>query len=92
MSIYTELELYWDFVFDDCWEFSRSGIPITLIPYLDRGFRRLYLVMVDIRAGGVDVDSISSFPLNDRELGVIRLIASAHGHNWVFTGRLLHTV
>jgi hypothetical protein len=89
MSIYTELELYWDFVFDDCWEFSRSGIPITLLPYLDSGFRRLYLVMVDIRAGGVDVDSISSFPITDRELGVIRLIASSHGHNWQFVGRTL---
>jgi hypothetical protein len=89
MSIYTELELYWDFIFDDCWEFSRSGIPITLIPYLDNRFRRLYLVMVDIRAGGVDIDRISSFPMTDRELGVIRLIASVHGYNWVFTGRVL---
>jgi hypothetical protein len=90
MLIYTELEEYWDFVFDDCWELSQSGIAAALIPYLDRGFRRLYLVMVEIRAGGVDVDSISAFPITDRELGVIRLIASSHGHDWQFTGRLLH--
>ena len=88
--IYTELELYWDFVFEDCWQFSQSGIPTPFIPYLDHGFRRLYLVMLEIRAGGVDVDSISAFPISNRELGVIRLIASSHGHDWQFTGRLLH--
>jgi hypothetical protein len=91
MLIYTELEEYWDFVFDDCWLLSQSGIPAALIPYLDHGFRRLYLVMVEIRAGGIDVDSISAFPISNRELGVIRLIASSHGHDWQFTGRLLHT-
>lgn len=89
MSIYTELEIYWDFVFDDCWEFSQSGIPAALIPYLNNRFRRLYLVMVEIRAGGVDVDTISAFPITDRELGVIRLIASTHGHDWRFIDRLL---
>jgi hypothetical protein len=89
MPIYTELEAYWDFVFDDCWEFSRSPIPISLIPYLDHRFRRLYLVMLEIRAGGVDVDTISAFPISNRELGVIRLIASSHGHNWIFSGRKL---
>ena len=88
--IFTELELYWDFVFEDCWEFSRSGIPVTLIPYLDSKFRRLYLVMIEIRAGGIDIDTISSLPITDRELGVIRLIASTHGYDWKFTGRLLH--
>jgi hypothetical protein len=90
MLIYTELEEYWDFVFDECWQLSAAGIPAALIPYLDHGFRRLYLVMVEIRAGGIDVDTLSAFPITNRELGVIRLIASSHGHDWVFTGRMLH--